>query len=193
MGELVVLRPVPCDAASRSDDQLGASCGASALHSGTADGREFVAVLQFDLSRLPLGSEVRYAGLELTGLDDAFLRRAGEWEVRIVDLPESRRPGHMSFGQLVAVPDAVPPVAWRLRSRELAPGGRNVLEFDQGALDLLAVRLGHDRVAFRIEGPVGESNLFSWAAVGDEGPRLRVGYVAMPGADEAAGAAASDE
>lgn len=182
VGDVIVLTPVPCAAVSRSDHGRQNACPEPLLRSGSVDGREFVAAMAFDLSRLPPAVEVLYAGLELTGLDAAFLEQAGQWHVRMIDVPSGDAVADMSFSRLVAAPDARPGASWRLRAAELAPGGRNALEFDDLARDALAVRLGRGSAVFRIEGPTEESSLFGWAANGDDAPRLRIGYVAMPDA-----------
>jgi len=184
VGDVIVLTPVPCEMVSVNDTEQQGVCCPPTLRSGSSAGREFLTALSFDLTDLPMGVEVLYAGLELTGLDAEFLAERDDWYIQLIDLPPAGTLGDLTFSQILAAPAADPGAVWRLRSEQLAPGGRNTLQFGQQALDALALRLGQGKVTFRIEGPGGRANLFAWQSCGEDAPRLRVGYLVMPGTAE---------
>jgi len=205
-GNVVLIAPVPCGMlAVRTDPPGGGEPGAGrpggardeptpfpilgnepmpsaepckppVLRSGSFLGTEFVALLAFDLRALPAGSELLYAGLELAGLDDAFLGEVGQWVVRAVTLPQDVALGELSFARILAAPAVAPGFGWQLGRAELAPGGRNTLKLGGEGLRYLAEQLGQGSVAFRIEGPRGQTNLFGWEARGPGAPRLRIAY-----------------
>lgn len=181
MGDVIVLAPVaPCGAIVVDDAQRAPDCAPPHLQSGTLGEREFLAALTFDLTPLPRGAEVLYAGLELTGLDDRFLADQGSWYIRMIKLPADQAPDTLSFARLLAAPNALPNLVWRLRREQLWPGGRNTLQLEGDALPMLAARLGGGRVSFRFDGPTQRTNLFRWATQGPDAPRLRLAYV-LPG------------
>lgn len=178
VGNVIVLAPiVPCGAVSISDVQHRAECDPPQLQSGSRDGREFMAAVTFDLSPLPAGAEVLYAGLELTGLEGDFLAEQGSWFVRMIKIPANRSLAELSFARLLAAPNALPNLVWRLRSDQLSPGGRNTLQFEGEALVVLSKRLGNGTVTFRMDGPSDGTQVFRWAARGEDAPRLRIAYV----------------
>lgn len=180
VGDIVILAPVQCGAVAYGDTDDAPDCDPTVLRSGTLDGRQFLSALTFDLSDLPLGSEVLYGALELTGLDDEFLADYGRWYIRMVDMPEGVTLGDMSFADIAESPPVDTDAVWRLHADALESRGIETLRFEGVVLDELALRLGNGTVTFRIDGPTGRTNMFSWPADGPDAPRLRIGYVAMP-------------
>ncbi len=177
VGEVIILAPVRCGAVTLSQEQPVPVCEAPELSSGALDGRAFVAAVSFDLKALPAGSDILYAGLEMTGLASEFLADYGRWYIRMIE----HRPGvpmdQLTYDDLAIAPTVGPDLVWRLRSDDLAPGGRNTLVFEESAREVLAENLGNGPVTFRIDGPSARTNLFSWEAEGYRAPRLRIAYI----------------
>ncbi|MFN2251651.1 MAG: hypothetical protein ACK2UL_07015, partial [Anaerolineae bacterium] len=171
--------------ASRSQSSSAGQELTRKLGSGTIDGRQFVTALTFDLSNLPLGAEVLYGALELTGLDDEFLADYGRWYVRMVDLPAGVGISALTYDDVVGAPASESGGVWRMRAGELQARGVETLRFGRQVLDELALHIGQGAVTFRIDGPDGRTNMFSWPAEGPDAPRLRIGYIAMPDSAEA--------
>jgi len=181
VGEVIILAPVRCGAVTLSQEQPVPDCDAPELSSGSVDGRTFVAAVSFDLSALPDGSDVLYAGLDITGLTSEYLADYGRWYVRIIEHPPDAPMDQLTFDDLAIAPTIGPDLVWRLRSDDLAPGGRNTLIFEESAHEVLAAHLGNGPVTFRIDGPAARTNLFSWEADGYRAPRLRIAYVVADG------------
>lgn len=176
VGNVILLAPVRCGAVSVSEADPRPDCDAPALASGSRDGRQFIGAITFDLADLPPGSEILYAGLELVGMDAEFLADYGRWYLRLIQPPPGESARTLGFDALRGAPPAGPELVWRLRSGQLAPGGRNTLEFEAEARASLTARLGAGTVTFRIDGPSGRTNLFSWEVQGARAPRLRLAY-----------------
>lgn len=149
-----------------SRDELGNHFGDSFLHAGVFQNELLHGAVQFDLSRLERGAPIRYAALELTGLDDSRLDRNAEslWEVRwlapIINENWSRH-GFQEIHNAPILQSIVPPVD----HSALAPLSLNRFEFSEQQRELLqqAVINGETELAFRLDGPqFGTDNLFTW-------------------------------
>lgn len=157
------------------------------LRVGRYEGETYLGGILFPLTKIPKGSRVAYAALELAGLSDSQLSGAGEWTVELLDPPAADNWANLLFESLDQAPATQLKTAWRLPAADLAPRRVNVMEFSPEALDLFIQRLPQGKVAFRIRGPEGrgaEDNLFIWDTGYGEGfglrPVLRVAFVPPP-------------
>lgn len=134
------------------------------IHVGFFQGKRYVGILRFDLSSVPLGSEIAYAGLELMGLDGNRLRSGGDWRLKVITADVDvlwAMPMFAEFEQ--AQVDGS--VASALAAGELAAGRANVFALSPGQRNSLMRHIPAGMVAFRLDGPgAGEDNLFTWDA-----------------------------
>lgn len=175
-GRGLALNPAALDAgwAVSNDDALLSEfdapnhLGDSYLYSGALDGQQYVAVLQFDLRRIPRGTQVTGASLRLTGLRADQLQSEGRWQVELLapEIDLGWR-GH-SYGQFSRA-TALSVLSPELTPAELGQDVVNSFEFSAEQLALLTERIlnGSDKfgrfVSFRIVGPGGsQNNLFAW-------------------------------
>lgn len=157
------------------------------LRVGRYDGETYLGGILFPLTKIPKGSKVAYAALELAGLSDSQLSGQGEWTVELLDPPAADGWANLLYDTLDTAPATQLKTAWRLPAADLAPRRVNVLEFSPEALDLFIQRLPQGKVAFRLRGPQGDAapdNLFIWDTGYGEGfglrPVLRVAFVPPP-------------
>lgn len=149
-----------------SGEERGNHWGDSFLHTGVVQGQIFHGALQFDLGRVPRGAPLRYAALQLTGLNDDRLDRAanGAWSLRWLDPAINANWSRASFQEIhnaAVLQTILPP----LGQAELAPFAVNQFVFDAGQLRLLEQALidNNLQIAFRLDGPeIGADDLFTW-------------------------------
>jgi hypothetical protein len=206
--DILILTPVPCGAVTLRDRDGPLERDPVLLRSEEI-GVGFLSAISFDLSALPMGSVVRFAGLELAGIDQAAIEDYGHWSVRFVDLDPETPLREATWRRILEAPAAAPCGTWRVahgswrdrdrasaaawtRSDAAAPRpellraqrpARRTLVLEQPVLDEIALRLGSGSVTFRIDGPKRRARAFAWPAEGPFAPRLRLGYLAMPGTD----------
>jgi hypothetical protein len=160
-------------------ESRGNHLGDSYLYAGVFDGVAYHGVFQLDLSAVPRGATIHAATLELTGLDDRRLGKAGTWEVRILARDADADWSRHTYQDVhnAAVQWTLPPALAagdvavdRSNTFVLSPEQRRDLE--QRLLD------EHFTVSFRIDGPLaGKDSLFAWDAGSGpasqgRGPRL---------------------
>ena len=150
----------------RSDDNRNNHFGNSFLYAGVSEDQIFHGAIQFDLSDLPRGAPLRYAALELTGLDDTRVDRTGraDWEVRWLSPEVNKNWSRIAFQELHNAPvfqTILPPVD----AGDLQPDGVNGFIFSEAQLRALEkARVDEQsQIAFRLDGPeTGDDNLFAW-------------------------------
>ncbi len=175
-GRVLVLTPAARDLGwVVSDDEsivtefdLQNHFGDSYLYAGQLNGQTYRAGLQFDLRRVPRGTEIYAASLKLTGLRADQLAGAGRggWQVRLLDPAIDERWRDHSYTVLSQTEGLS---SWPVPAEMLAEGGVAVFEFSDEQLALLAQRIfeGNDQfgrqISFRLDGPEsGPNNLFAW-------------------------------
>jgi len=166
-GRVISLVPQAGDVAWWSSAETrGGRVGDSFLYAGHIDDQTFLAVLRFDLSRVPRGAPWRQAFLVLTGLNDERLDPAagGTWLAQFLaadSLPDLTRAGFQTVLNAPAVVTLLP----RLTAADLAPGRENVWELDRSALAWLEQQRLDDQTTLlvRLMGPDrGGRSLFAW-------------------------------
>ncbi len=155
------------------------------LNVGRFEGIEYVGGILISLKRLPPGSRISYAALELTGLSDERLGGSGVWYVEMLDPEAADVWDKLTYTTLKTASARRANVSWQLAPSDMAPRRVNLLPFSEAALAVLAERLAQGKVAFRLRGAVGSGdNLFAWDTGYGEGfgqrPVLRVAYVPPP-------------
>ncbi len=184
-GVVAALTPVERGVASfNAADKLPAF-GDRSLNVGRFQGTEHVGGLVIPLKRVPAGSRLTYAALELTGLSDERLGTSGVWYVEMLDPEAADAFDKLTYTTLKTAPARETGVAWQLEPGDLAPRRVNVLPFSEAALGILTERLAQGKVAFRLRSAVGSAdNLFAWDTGYGEGfgqrPVLRLAYVPPP-------------
>lgn len=149
-----------------SGETRGGRVGDSFLYVGHFEGQTFLAVVRFDLGRVPRGAPWRGAFLVLTGLNNERLDPAAEgtWSVQFLaadSLPDWTRADFQTVLNAPAVVTLLP----RLTAADLAPGRENVWELDKSALAWLEQqRLDEQTMLLvRLVGPDrGGRSLFAW-------------------------------
>ncbi len=153
------------DAAGWASDVDGRShFDGPGIHVGFFQGKTYVGILRFDLSSVPPGSDIAYAGLEMVGLDGNRLGTGGDWQLSIitsdVDLLWAM-PTYAEFEQAQVNDSAAPTLA----AGELAASRANLFVLSPGQRAALARQIPSGTAAFRLDGPnSGEDNLFTWDA-----------------------------
>lgn len=142
--------------------------GDSFLYAGILDGKIYQAVLQFDLTLIPRGTEIYAATLQLTGLRADQLQQKGAWQLQMLSSEVDERLQDLSYQQLQNTEiwaTFTPALTWE----QLGKDRPNVFEFTPEQLALLERRVfesGEDygrKVSFRLTGPLsGDNNLFAW-------------------------------
>jgi hypothetical protein len=177
-GRLLVLTPAAQDTGwVVSDDESIVTrydpqnhFGDSFLYAGVWGGKDYHAAIQFDLGRIPRGTQIYAAGLRLTGLREDQLSQAGGgvWQVQFLspELDYIWRNANYEQIQRAAIWSTFEPP---LTQEELGQGQVNLFEFTPEQIALLERRVleGSDRfgrqVSFRLDGPTeGGDNLFAW-------------------------------
>jgi hypothetical protein len=197
IGQVLEIPPADCGAISMASDAIALDCEAEALRAGRHDGREYVGLLVFDLSDLPLGAardsaapsppglaegagaELLYAALELSGLDDASAEADASWSLRAVQLSADWPPADFSFGRLMGLAPADPSLVWRLRAADFPPDRAAGLDLEGAALAALQAAMGRGLLALRIEAlssGAAAYGLLTLHASGERAPRLRLAY-----------------
>lgn len=164
-----------------SSEARGNHFGDSFLHAGIYEDEIIHSAIQFDLTRVPRGAPIRYAALELTGLDDRRLNPNADaiWEVRWLASEINEDWSRLSFQDIHnarVLQSLIPAIA----QDQLAPLVTQRLELNQEQRTLLerAVVDQQTLLAFRIDGPqAGADNLFTWdsgygPATLENGPKL---------------------
>lgn len=167
-----------------AEDRLPAY-GDRNLRVGRYDGNDHLGGILFPLTKLPKGSRIVHAQLELAGLSDSQLAATGDFTVEMLDPEAADDWVNLTHETLDQAGAARTNVAWRVAPADLAARRVNVLAFSAAALDQLIQRLAQGKVAFRIRGPAGAADdLFTWDTGYGEGfgtrPVLRVGFVPPP-------------
>jgi hypothetical protein len=146
------------------------------IHAGFYNGHGYHGALQFDLSAVPAGSTIKYAALELTGLDDQLLGSGDLWQLNLLDPAVDTAWPAITYNALhsASVEVTIPPA---LTSADLGRDLTNVFAFEPYQLAALERRLARGVVSFRLDGPTsGNNNLFTW----DSGYRSEVGLETKP-------------
>jgi hypothetical protein len=136
--------------------------GDSYIHVGFLGGNVYRGAIQFDVSFIPPGSSIHYAGLELVGLSGETLGSGGSWHVRLL---EEDIDADWPFHGYRAIHEA--PVTQTLSPTlgisDLAEDKLNAFVFNAGQRAVLESRLERGLVSFRLDGPSsGADNLFTW-------------------------------
>jgi hypothetical protein len=132
------------------------------IHAGFFKGHVFHGVIQFDLSEIPPDSNITYAALQLTGLNDKNLDLGGAWQIRLLDPIIDHSWPTLTYDKLRQAPvqSTLQPI---LPRSDLASDKINVFVFNQEQLVALEQRLNSGLISFRIDGPSsGPDNLFTW-------------------------------
>jgi hypothetical protein len=139
--------------------------GDSFLYAGTLDGQVYHAAFQFDLSRIPRGTKIHGASLQMTGLrTDLLAEGRVVWRVQLLASEIDynwRTHNYQQIHNAATWATFEPP----LTQRDVGPGKINHFEFNPEQLALLERRIleGSGKVSFRIEGATeGKDNLFAW-------------------------------
>lgn len=153
--------------------------GDSYLYAGIREGKIYHGAFQFDLSFLPPGTLIHYAAIELTGLDDRYLGKGGEWSLHmLVPAADPEWPLH-GFDDIHRARTAHI-IAPTLSRDDLQVGQTNVFVLSAGQRAELEKRITYGVVSFRLDGPSsGDDNLFAWdSGYGPQsrgrGPVLRI-------------------
>lgn len=145
-----------------SSDGAGAHFGERNIHVGTFQGQTYYGLLQFDLSPIPVGAEIVYAALSLTGLSDENTGATGSWQVQILGPALDENWRNVRFATIGDAPvaDSLAPALTRA---DLGRKQVNTFEFTAEQRDHLKDRLTTGKLSVRIAGPTGaDDNLFSW-------------------------------
>lgn len=136
------------------------------LHAGAFKGQIFQSLIVFDMASLAPSSKVRYAQVELTGLNRGNIGPGGKWTLQLLMGPAAN-PG-ADLRTLAVQAD----IGAALVSDQLAEGQLNQFIFSADQLSLLDAALnGTGRVYFRLSGPTSSDNLFTWDG-GDRDPTI---------------------
>jgi len=136
------------------------------LHAGSFKGQIFQSLIVFDMPSLAPGSKVRYAQVELTGLNRNNIAAGGTWTLQLLASVAANR-----SADLGAVP-AQASIGAPLTTDRLAEGQVNQFIFTVDQLSLLDDALnGTGKAYFRLSGPTSSDNLFTWDG-GDRDPTI---------------------
>jgi len=155
------------------------------LHVGIFEEEVYYGAMQFDLSSIPVGSQIEEATLELMGLSAEYLNREeGSWRLQLLDPAADENWRSATYDQIhnVLVLDTIPPT---LEPQDLAVRQSNLFSFSSPHLLELERRLETGLVSFRLDGPdQGADNLFTWDTGYGGGfgnrPTLRIIYQPPP-------------
>jgi hypothetical protein len=178
-GMVYALKPYPHRVGWVASGEEGNHLGESHIYAGTLDGEGYHGVFQFDLSSLTPGSSIYYATVELTGLDDQKLARAGAWALQMLAVEADLAWSVHTFDSIHQAPvfDTLSPV---LSGSDLIAGKTQVFVLNASQRSELEKRISRGVVSFRIDGPsTSGQNLFGWdSGYGPEtkgkGPILRL-------------------
>jgi hypothetical protein len=164
-GSAFALTPVATAIGWVANDAPAANhLGDNNIHSGIYSGTTYYGAIAFDLGRIPQGTQIQYATLELVGLSGDKVGSGGTWHAAMLDPAIDLKWPNVNFDM---IRDA--PADWRigpaLTAGMLGPGKTNLFDFDESQLRALEQHLVTGRVVFRMEGPArGADNLFTWDA-----------------------------
>jgi hypothetical protein len=145
-----------------SADRRAAQFGQRNVYAGSFQGQTYYGILQFDLSSIPVGAQVSYVALSLTGLNDENIGATGTWQVRILDPRVDENWANLTFDTVrdAAVVDTLSPT---LSPGDLARKRVNTFVFDARQRSRLEQRLISGKFSLRIDGPAtAEDDLFGW-------------------------------
>jgi len=184
-GLVAVLSPSERGVASFNERDRLPEYGVRNLRVGRFEDRTYIGGILFPLNKIPKGSRVTHAQLELTGLSDTNVSGDGAWTVELLDPEAADEWSNLTFETLDQAPASQQRAPWRLGAADLAARRTNVLAFSDDARDLLMQRLEQGRLAFRVRGPRGGGDdLFTWDTGFGQGfgmrPALRVALVPPP-------------
>lgn len=156
-------------------------------YTGTWNGRTYHGAMQFDLGAIPLGAQINFARLEMTGRSIEFLGSTGTWSTNILrtDIDPSFEFEGYSGIHNAAIESTLPPL---LGVASIGRGVRNTFLFGESHRATLGSRrAGSGVLSLRLDGPTSGSlsNLFTWdTGYGADtlypGPRLIVNYSTTP-------------
>lgn len=136
------------------------------LHAGSFKGQTFQSILAFEMAVLPPGSKVRYAQIEVTGLNRNNIGVDGTWTMQL--LPSSVANPDTDFRTV----SPQSPIGSSLAPNRMGEGIVNQFIFAPDQLLLLEDALaGTGKVFFRLTGPANGENLFTWDG-GDRDPSI---------------------
>ena len=132
------------------------------LHVGSFQNQTYSSFLRFSSSDLPPGSKILFAALELTGLDEAHLAKAGDWRLELIANDRSREGSQVSSNDMTEA-ETLSIIGRPLAASELAVGHVNRFEFNEAQLKLLEKQLAFGLLTFRISASkVSGDDLFTW-------------------------------
>ena len=168
-----------------SDERVGNHLSDHAIRSGVFNQKIYYGLLEFDLSRIPNGTRIVYATLDLVGVNGEQLAPGGSWQIKLLNLPQNVVFSNLNYDAARALPwDYI--VANNIQSDQLGAGKVNRIEISGPALVQIEQLFGKGRVAFRIEGPSsGADNIFAWDTGADASgqgyrPVLHIGTGPLP-------------
>ncbi|HID88029.1 MAG TPA: hypothetical protein EYP55_11770 [Anaerolineae bacterium] len=163
-----------------SGETTGNHFGEEEIRAGFYGGEVYYGAVQFDLSSVPPEAQINAASVEFTGRSAEFLGDGGFWRLRLLDASVDEDWATHVYTDVHEAPvvETIPPP---LSSADLGVGVVNIFAFTADQLDLLETRLANKAVSFRLDGPMGEDNLFVWDSGYDAEragarPVLRINY-----------------
>lgn len=144
--------------------------GESLLYAGRLDGKIYHGAFQFDLSRIPRGTKIVAAGLNLTGARVDLLDEIGQgtWKLQLLSSDIDYDWQVVNFEQIHNI-QILDTIGSPIERKELGLGRINQFSFSEEQLTLLERRILESsdtfsaKISFRLDGPSeGDDDLFAW-------------------------------